>query len=82
MAGGMFTLRQLMERRRECQESMVLEFIDLKNAYDIQTSGTDYAFGPLSLEWSTRASLISRHCRKARCVGYPGRGNYIHFISF
>ena len=34
MADGMFTLRQLMEKRLEGQQNMTLGFIDLEKAYD------------------------------------------------
>ena len=33
-AGGMFTLRQLVEKRLAGQENMALGFIDLEKAYD------------------------------------------------
>ena len=33
-ADGMFTLRQLVEKKQEGQENMALGFIDLEKAYD------------------------------------------------
>ena len=44
---GMFTLRQLMEKRLDGQENMVLVFIDLEKAYDTVPTEMDME----SLRW-------------------------------
>ena len=45
MAGGMFTLRQLVEKKLEGQENMAVEFIDLEKVYD--TVSTEMAMATL-----------------------------------
>ena len=73
-AGGMFTLRQLVEKKLEGQENMALGFIDLKKAYD--TVPRDMALATLRLmgvpETEVRMVEGTYEETKGRVVCGPG----------